>query len=231
VVAIVSSDHFIADTDKLRAALQMGYRWAEEGQIALLGAPPEFAATGYGYILHGAALGENVYGVERFIEKPSVAIAQQLIEVKGCSWDAGMLVVSAQVLLDEVARQQPQMLECLRDAARWREIAPISLDYAIMEGAQNRVVVRLETAWSDVGSWGAIYDALPKDLDGNVLSPHAVAVNTRGTLVRSVKPTAVIGLQDVIVVDTLEALLVCHRDQAQAVRQVAKRLRKSDESP
>jgi mannose-1-phosphate guanylyltransferase len=229
-VAILSSDHFIDDDNELRVALRTCYQWAKQGQIALLGVLPTFAATGYGYILHDAAVSEGVYRVERFIEKPSAVAAQELIETTECSWDAGILVVSAQVLLNEYARQQPEMLECLRDTVRWREIAPISLDYAIIEGALNCVVVRLDTKWSDVGSWAAIYDVLPKDMNGNVLLPNVVAVNTQDTLVRSTKPTAVIGLQDVIIVDTPEALLVCHRDQAEAVRQVATLLMKTHPS-
>ncbi|MBC7810018.1 MAG: mannose-1-phosphate guanylyltransferase [Burkholderiales bacterium] len=232
LVAVLSSDHFIADAYKLRAALRTGYDWAERGAIALLGALPTFPATGYGYIVHGESvtMGENVDCVEAFIEKPSATTARQLLEAGRCSWDAGIFVASAQVLLDEYARQQPQMLACLRDvdASRWQQITPISLDYAIMEGARNRVVIRLDTAWSDVGNWGALVDVLPKDGDGNTLSPNVIAIHTRGVFVCSDKPTAVIGLEDIIVVETAEGLLICHRDQAQAVRQIAKLLVKTD---
>jgi mannose-1-phosphate guanylyltransferase/mannose-6-phosphate isomerase len=222
LMAVLSSDHYIEDDDKLRHALRSGFRWAKLGTIALLGAMPTFAATGYGYHIHGPALAQNVYQVGHFIEKPPAHTAQSLIDAGNCSWDAGMFVVSAQVLLEEYERQQPQLLSCLQDLSNWQTITPISLDYAIMEGARNRVVIRMNTGWSDVGSWGALYDALPKHTNENAPSPDVVTIEARRNLVRSSKPTAIIGLDDIIVVDTADGLLVCHRDYAQMVRQVSK---------
>lgn len=243
-VAILPADHHISNVSAFLEALRAAQQVAREGYIVTLGIQPTSPATGFGYIERGERLGVvnglTVYRAVRFKEKPSLEIAQQYLADGLHVWNSGMFILTCATGLAEFERQHPafaQALHMLRAhigtphyaeaLARAWDVAPrLSLDYAIMEGAQRMAVIPVEIGWSDIGNWDALLAVLPKDRDGNALSGDVLALDTHGALVRgSDRLIVTLGLHDVIIVDTPDALLVCARDRAADLKRVVDQLR------
>jgi mannose-1-phosphate guanylyltransferase/mannose-6-phosphate isomerase len=241
LLLLAPSDHLIADTDAFRAAIVAGMEAAEAGKLVLFGVTPDHAHTGYGYILTRAGNGvaRNVTG---FVEKPSREIAQSYLEDGNADWNAGLFLVQPKTLLELFEMHAPEILSACRLALdeavedlgflvlgkSYADAASISLDYAIVEKADNLASVKLGTAWSDVGSWGTIADALPKDNagnsaqgDGDVLfegTANSLAFGDRSHV-------ALVGLDNIVVVATDDAVLVASKDRAEDVKTIVKRLK------
>jgi mannose-1-phosphate guanylyltransferase len=245
VMAMLTADHYIANVERFRAALAAAEKVARTGKIVTLGIKPEFPSTGYGYIRQGESLGRfdgfEVFKAEQFTEKPDAIRASAFLESGRYSWNSGMFIWRVDQVLAEFERQRPQIyLQLMRiasalgtpDAARvlaevWPQIQRISVDYAIMERAHNVAVIPVDIGWSDVGSWATLLEIVPGDEWGNVVTGKHLAIDTARTLVRSEGRLVVtIGLEDMIVVDTDDALLICPRERAQDVKAVVDRLKR-----
>jgi mannose-1-phosphate guanylyltransferase len=249
VMAMLPADHYIADEERFRAALSAAVKVAQTGKIVTLGIKPEFPSTGFGYIRQGGALGHfdgfEVFRAEQFAEKPDLVTASAFFESGRYSWNSGMFIWRVDRLLAEFQRQRPltyRQLMTIADAMGtpdevrvlaevWPRIEKVSVDYAIMEGARDVAVIPVDIGWSDVGSWATLLEIIPGDDQGNVVFGEHLAVDTTRTLVRGKDRLVVtIGLEDMIVVDTDDALLICPRDRAQDVKAVVDRLRQDGQN-
>lgn len=244
VMAVLTADHYIADTAAFRRILKAAQALAEAGQMVTLGIRPSAPSTGYGYIHHGESLG-NVEGlpafrVERFVEKPDLPTATRMIASGAYSWNGGMFIWRIERILDELARQMPALYAQLQsiEAALggpdyaptlkrlWPAVAEQTIDYGVMEGAGDVSVIPADIGWSDVGSWSSLFEVLPADGAGNVFTGPHVALDTEDTLVVSDKRlVATIGVQHLVIVETEDALLICPKEREQEVRTIVKQLK------
>lgn len=246
-IAILTADHHIAKKETFRNVLKVSAEIAQKGHIVTLGISPTFPATGFGYIRQGEKLeqiGEHTAYVSLgFTEKPDVIRATRFLATGEYTWNSGMFIWTAEMAMSEFERQRPQMYKLMRSLQTtvdtpafnvklneiWEEMPKISIDFAIMEGARHMAVIPVDIGWSDVGSWASLFDVLEQDKFGNCSkgapADSRIALDTRDTLVYSQRLTVTIGVRDMIIVDTPDALLICHRDRAQDVRDVVNYLR------
>lgn len=243
VLWIMAADAAITDVPALHAALDLAAAAARTGRIVTFGVRPNQPHTGFGYIEMGEALSAvpGVHGVARFTEKPDLATAQRLSTDGRHVWNSGMFVASAATLVAELQEHAPAVLAAARaaladsrrdldfirlGAEAFRGAPAISIDYAVMERTRHAAVVPADLGWSDVGSWDALWEASPQDASGNALKGPVEAVDSTGCYVRSEGMlTAVLGLKDVVLVVTDDAVLAMPRDRAQDVKHVVERLK------
>ena len=244
VIWMMAADAAIDDTDKLHAILARAVVGARAGRIVTLGMRPSGPETGYGYMAVGEALAEapGVHAVARFIEKPNAVSAQALV-AEGALWNAGMFVFTAETMLEELQLHAPDVLSAVRRAMEgaahdldFIRLQPeafaaspdISLDYAVAERTQRIAVVPADLGWSDVGSWNALWELGAKDTAGNVAVGDVLLEGASNCYARSDGiMTAVVGLKDVVVVVTEDAVLAMHRERSQDVKKVVDRLRRA----
>ena len=243
VMAVVTADHHIDDTAAFRTALAAGQKLAEAGQIVTLGMKPSFASTGFGYIKRGnrgrLVDGLMAYDVTAFTEKPDAGTAEAMLKSGNYVWNGGMFIWRADRILQEFERQMPALYTQLREIAAalgtaeyeavlahvWPTVEKESVDFGIMEGAEDVVVLPVEIGWSDVGSWASVFDVRPTDGDGNILLGRHESIDTANTLVYGGKRLiATIGVDNLIIVDTPDALLICRRGHEQDVKAIVNRL-------
>ncbi|GAB4575060.1 MAG: mannose-1-phosphate guanylyltransferase [Anaerolineae bacterium] len=246
VIATLPADHFIANTERFRQVLAAACTLARRNTIVTLGISPSRPATEFGYIKRGGSLGVidgfECYQAENFTEKPNFERAIAFLKTGLYSWNSGMFIWPGQLLLDEFKRQQPAMYE-LFEAIRphigkpdfvtaitpiWQQMPSISLDYAVMEHAASIAVIPVDIGWSDVGSWDALYEVLPSDTNGNIAhGKHRdhIHLDTEETLVVSNRMVVTIGVNQLVVIDTEDVLMICHKDRVQDVREVVRLLR------
>jgi mannose-1-phosphate guanylyltransferase len=249
VMLILASDHFIGNDFLFRQVMRAAVKVARKNYLVTLGITPTFASTGYGYIQSGEALPGKfdypVYRVRQFTEKPDEAKARLLLTSGEVSWNSGMFIWRADRVLDEFAHQMPELKERLDRImaawgtedlpeilqSEWPKLKPETIDFGIMEHANNVVVLPASgLEWSDVGSWDSLFAVGLPDKNGNVvINAEHMALETRNSLVYSTgkKLVVTIGVDDLIVIDSDDALLICQRDQAQQVRQVIENLKKT----
>lgn len=240
LICVIPSDHIVKGD--LPANVLAARQAAEQGHIVLFGVPPEYPETGYGYIVDGGELETLTCArkVSSFIEKPPVEVATALIDAGGAYWASGISLFRADVLIAEFQRLDPATYEAVKaslDLARstghaiylnaeaLMPAANLPTESIVFEHSPRTVIAPLLVAWSDVGAWNALHHIAEKDEDGNVLSGDVISIDTRNSYVRaSSKLVAVVGMEDVVVVDTDDALLITTRDQAQQVKQIVKKL-------
>jgi mannose-1-phosphate guanylyltransferase / mannose-6-phosphate isomerase len=231
VMAVFPADHFIQDQASLLQALDVGAAWAQAGYVVTFGIPPIRPETGYGYIKRGNSLDATggAFRAARFIEKPPLARAQEFLAEGGYYWNSGIFLFRRDVLLEACSRYLPDLY---RELARlqvkenrpslkevYRHLPSISLDHGILEKAENVAVVPVEMGWNDVGTWEALHEIFPLDERGNVTLGRVLDQDSQGCIfVAQNRLVATIGLERIIVVDTPDATLVCHRDRAQEVK-------------
>jgi mannose-1-phosphate guanylyltransferase / mannose-6-phosphate isomerase len=226
IVLLLPSDHIIWDVSAFHKAVDQGMRAVQEGALVTFGIQPSQPETGYGYIKMGEAFdgAEGCYVVDRFSEKPDLETATQYLDEKGYLWNAGIFMFSAHQFLEEIEIARPAILTACKTALRagredldffmldeseFGKVESISIDYALMENTDAAVVVPVDMGWSDVGSWSALWEIGEKDEHQNVIQGDVRVINTSNSYVRSQKGlVAVIGLDDVIVANTEDALLV-----------------------
>ncbi len=249
VMAVLTADHFIRDVAQFRRVLTAAAQVAERGHLVTLGIAPSFPSTGFGYIKQGEKLdtvdGFPVFRAERFTEKPSAETAFMMVESGQYSWNSGMFIWRVDRILEEFARQMPDFYAQLAQVEAvlgtpayestlrriWPEVTPQTIDYGVMEGAEDVVVIPVDIGWSDVGNWSSMRDILPADEAGNVVVGEHLGLDTRDTIVFGRgRLVATIGLRDMIVVDTDDALLICPIEREQEVREVVRRLREMGRS-
>jgi mannose-1-phosphate guanylyltransferase len=249
-MAILTSDHFIGNVAGFQQHLRAAFELAQEGYLVTLGIAPTFPATGYGYIQRGEIVGTyqglHAYRAVRFKEKPDHSHAVAMLSSGDHTWNSGMFIWRLDRILEEFARQMPELDQTLRTigetwgsrtgaktlARLWPGIKPETIDYGVMEGArQVAVIPALGLEWSDVGSWDSLFEVLPTDQDGNlVMGGQHIGLDTRCSLIyvgQEHRLIVTIGVEDLVVVDTGDVLLVCKKDQAQRVRQVVDELKKT----
>ena len=248
ILLVAPADHVIQTGDKFARAVQTGMREAAAGRLVTFGVPPTHAETGYGYIKTGdpTEAGGNAKTVARFIEKPSANDAIALVEAGSCYWNSGIFAFGARHYLEELERCAPIVREATEkahrdaapdlgflrlDAESFARSPAISVDYAIMEHAADVVVVPLGANWSDVGSWTAISElaeSAERDTANNVVQGDAVLQDTRDTYVRGEnRLVAAVGVENLIVVDTPDAVLVADKEAVQDIRKVVERLKQA----
>jgi mannose-1-phosphate guanylyltransferase len=244
VMVVLTADHFIRDVERFRRVLTAAAQVAEKGHLVTLGITPSFPSTAFGYIQQGEQLyevdGFAVFRALRFTEKPSPETAFQMVESGLYTWNSGMFIWRVDRIMEEFARQMPDLYDVLMqiDAVLgtpayeptlrrlWPELSPQSIDYGVMEGARDVVVIPVDIGWSDVGNWSSMREILPADADGNVVVGEHVGLETRNTIVfGGHRLIATIGLEDMIIVDTDDALLICPVDREQDVREMVRQLR------
>lgn len=254
VMAVLTADHFIQNIKGFQQILLSAAKIGQQDYLVTLGIPPTFAATGYGYIERGEELTgaepEDAYRVLAFKEKPDEETAKKFLSSGRYSWNSGMFVWKTRVILDEFKAYMPDLFHTIQTLDKdlgvdhstpdfnrnWGEIHPETIDYGIMErSARTAVLLAGELGWNDVGSWDSIFDVLPGDEDGNIiLNANAIDLNTQGTLICSNQPDRLVvalGMKDVIIVDTKDAVLVCPRYESQRVKDLVAFLKSNHYTP
>ena len=242
LVLLMPSDHVVSDVKAFRAAVAVAAKAASGGALVTFGVTPSGPETGYGYIKAGAPLGgvSGAFKVERFVEKPDRAKAEAYLRSGGYYWNSGIFLFRAGSFIAEMERLEPSMLASCRDAIahahrdldfiRLGEAAFLacpaqSIDYAVMEHAVHAAVVPVEMGWSDVGSWQSLWEIAPRGADGNSVQGDVIVQNSRDSYIRSEGPlVAAVGVENLVVVATKDAVLVSHRDSAQDVKKVVEEL-------
>jgi mannose-1-phosphate guanylyltransferase/mannose-6-phosphate isomerase len=240
---VLPADHLIKDTPTFYTAVQHAEALAKDGFLVLFGVRPRAPETGFGYIEMGNGVSQHANVVQRFVEKPDAVTAARYLAQGNYVWNSGMFCFKASAILDAFETYNPVLLETAQ--AVWKntqlesdkmvlppsfgELENISIDYAVMEKAKNIAVIPGDFDWSDIGAWNAVADAIPADGDGNtsnncqsiVIDSHNTHIETKDRLV------AVIGAENLLVIDTPDALLVADKSKSQEVRQVVSRLKAS----
>ena len=248
IVLLLPSDHVVKDEIVFRDAVAVAISAAEAGNVVTFGIAPTGPETGYGYIQRGGEVPgvAGAFHVRRFVEKPDGATALRYVDDGGYYWNSGMFVFRADVLLEETARYAPDVLPAARealakskrdldfirlDAENFARAPSISIDYAVMERTNRAVLVPGTFGWNDVGSWSSLWDIQKKDKSGNVLHGDVVVHDTKNSFVRSEKRlTALVGVRDLVVVVTKDAVLVADKARAQDVKAIVDKLKAADRS-
>jgi len=245
VMAVLTADHVIENVPYFQDLLIEARIAAKQGFLVTLGIEPTFPATGYGYIEAGEEISElNGFRVRRFKEKPDPDTAKGYLKSDSFYWNSGMFIWSVATILDEFSKQMPELYKkLLLIQARiqedhqiggitdiWETIRPQTIDYGIMEGASEVVVLPAPGLdWNDVGSWDSLFAILEADKDGNIqLARHVVNVDSVDILIQSTdeeKMIAVVGLKDLVIVDNKNTLLICKRGETEKIRQVIKKIK------
>jgi mannose-1-phosphate guanylyltransferase len=242
VLLVLAADHYIADQAAFHKAVQVATSLAEANKLVTFGIVPTHAETGYGYIQRGSALPVQGYQVARFVEKPDAQTAANYLQSGDYYWNSGMFMFKASVYLAALKEFRPDILDfCSRafqagtqdmdftrvDATVFKDCPEDSIDYAVMEKTQAAAVVPLEAGWSDVGSWSALWDIGTKDVHGNVSKGDVLAINTTNSLIHAEhKLVATVGVDNLVVVETKDAVLVVHKDKVQDVKKVVDAIKK-----
>ena len=238
LLLVLPSDHVIRDLPGFRWAVETAAAAARRDALVTFGITPENPETGFGYIRQGEGVDdlEGAFTVAEFVEKPDRARAESYLASGGYSWNSGMFVFPAQLLLEEMHRLQPALLEaCQRavakassdlsftrlDEASFAASPSISIDHAVMEHTPHATVVRAEMGWNDIGSWSALWDLGAADADGNVVHGDVVLRDASNCYVRSEKRlVSAIGIEDLVIIETPDAVMVAPRSRAQDVREI-----------
>lgn len=240
VLLVLAADHFIEDVAAFQDCVHAALPLANDGKLVAFGVVPTHAETGYGYIEQGAVTG-NGFVINRFVEKPDAATAQSYLDSGRFLWNSGMFMFKAGRYLQELERFAPDMFKACQaamadaqedltfvrvDKAAFEGSPSDSIDYAVMEKTDDAVVVPLEAGWSDVGSWSALWDVSAKDSDGNAVQGDAILHDSMRTHVHaSNRLVAAVGVQDLVIVETKDAVLVASQDRVQDVKKVVERLK------
>ena len=238
LMLVLPADHLLGDLDKFQTAVRHGTGAAMQGQLVTFGIKPSKAETGYGYIKRGNELKENTYKVERFVEKPDKATAEAYLQSGKYYWNSGMFLFRPSSYLEELERYEPDMLAACRSAYEnaskdldflrleresFERSPSNSIDYAVMENTDNAAVVVLDCAWDDIGSWSSLWEVSKKDEVGNVLKGDVITEDVSDSLLISQKRLlAALGVKDVIVIETSDAVLVADKGRSQDIKRIVK---------
>ncbi|MDA8173156.1 MAG: mannose-1-phosphate guanylyltransferase/mannose-6-phosphate isomerase [Nitrospiraceae bacterium] len=235
IMLVMPSDHHIKNPDGFADAVRKAAPSAAEGWLVTFGVVPTRPETGYGYIQAGKKMPGGAFKVESFIEKPDRKTADALIKKGSVYWNSGIFMFSAKAILSELKAHMPALYSAFAKIEKYlgtakeagaletlyKTLEPESIDYGVMEQSRKVVVQAVDFGWSDIGSWNALEEILEKDENGNVISGNALAVGSKGSiLMSSGRLIASLGLEDMVVIDTADAILVCPKERAQDVRKV-----------
>lgn len=235
VVLIVPADHLINDIEAFNRTVEQGQILANQGYIVTFGIKPTYPETGYGYIktLNNLSVG---YKVERFVEKPDFETAEKYVASGDYYWNGGIFMAKISTLLEEFQKYAPEIYSSLNELdfsknsqiaySTYENMPSISIDYAIMEKSSKIALVELQSDWNDLGSWQSIYNVKEKDENGNVLTGSVVVDDVKNSLIYSQKEiVAVSGLENVILVETEDAIMACKLDKSQNVKNLYEKLK------
>jgi mannose-1-phosphate guanylyltransferase/mannose-6-phosphate isomerase len=239
---VLPADHLIGDTASFAGAVHKALPLAAAGWLVTFGIRPESPETGFGYIKRGDALDKAGFRVQRFVEKPDAATAQSYLDAGDYEWNSGMFLFKAARFLEELQQHAPAMhaaskaafdgaqadLDFVRvDKTAFAACPGDSIDYAVMEKTSRAAVVPVSCAWSDIGSWDALWATSERDADGNRLEGDVIAIDSHGCFVRGTERRliAALGLRDIVIVDTPDAVLVAPRERVQDVKQLVDRIK------
>ncbi len=241
VLLVLPADHLIQDNSAFADAVVKAIPLAERGRLMTFGVVPTSAETGYGYIRCGAELGTDLFELDTFVEKPDADTAQAYVDSGKYLWNSGMFLLRAETYLEELEQQAPDMLACCRramaqatrdmdfvrpDNQAFLASPADSIDYAVMEKTSRGGVVSLDCGWSDVGAWSALWEVADRDENGNVVEGDVILDDCRGSYVRSEsRLVAATGIDNLVVVETPDAILVSDREQVQNVKRIVNRLK------
>ncbi|MCB0117921.1 MAG: NTP transferase domain-containing protein [Anaerolineales bacterium] len=250
MMAILPSDHFIRNVDLFHYLLKAAFEVADDNYLVTLGITPTMPSTAYGYIQQGSSLNGDykypVYTVQSFREKPNEESAQQMLRMGGHSWNSGMFIWRADAIMSEIEKQMPALGKALAEIGKawnsskraevlnkiWPDLQVETIDYGVMEKAEKVAVLPAGgLGWSDVGAWASLFEVLLPDMSGNIATNSAqhLALETNNTLVYGSgveRLIVTIGVDDMVVVDTGDAILICKTDQSQKVKDVVEHLKK-----
>ncbi len=243
LLLVLPSDHVVQDAEAFRAAVREACAAAAAGALVTFGIRPDAPETGFGYIQ--SAEGAGLQKVLRFVEKPDATTAQSYLDAGGYYWNSGMFLFRASRYLEELRRLHPTMLDAVERAFEGAQrdgdfirldrdaftASPAdSIDYAVMEKTDRAMVLPVDIGWSDVGSWSALWDVSERDADGNAHHGDVIAVDTRNSYAYAQRLVALVGVDDIVVVETDDAVLVARKDRVQEVKQVVARLKGAQRS-
>ncbi|WP_237060470.1 mannose-1-phosphate guanylyltransferase/mannose-6-phosphate isomerase [Microbulbifer sediminum] len=243
MLLVLPADHAVTDVPAFERAVDSARELAKRGHLVTFGIVPTCAETGYGYIRRGEDLGEGAWKVADFVEKPDAATAERYLDSGDYSWNSGMFLFRASRYLEELREYRPDILEACRaafagaardldftrvDAAAFAACDSESVDYAVMERTESAAVVPMAAGWSDVGSWSALWELAEKDSDGNRLHGDVLAEDASGCLVHGDnRLVSLLGVRDLVVVDTDDAILIADKGRVQEVKKLVQRLDQS----
>ncbi|MFV9474469.1 mannose-1-phosphate guanylyltransferase/mannose-6-phosphate isomerase [Advenella sp. RU8] len=242
VLLVLAADHYIADEAEFRDVVNSASQLAEQGKLVTFGIVPTHAETGYGYIQRGVAFSQTGYQVVRFVEKPNREKAEAYLQSGDYYWNSGMFMFKASAYLKALSEFRPDILDACKKALQqgqkdmdfirvnadaFIQCPEDSIDYAVMEKTNDAAVIPLDAGWSDIGSWSALWEIGNKDAHGNVSKGDVLALNTNNCLIHADhKLVATVGVDNLVVVETKDAVLVVHKDCVQDVKKVVEAIKK-----
>ncbi|MDY6915881.1 MAG: mannose-1-phosphate guanylyltransferase [Candidatus Cloacimonadota bacterium] len=240
VMVVLPADHLIKEEKKFKKSLQFGKKAAQQGKLVTFGIKPTYPATGYGYIQAGGWLNDHTKSIQKFTEKPNLSQANEFLVSANYYWNSGMFMWSMKTILDSYKKLQPQIYQTMQKIEeKWQQegketdisqlykkIPKIPVDIGIMEKVKEAVVIPVDYGWSDVGSWNAVYEISGKDENENVIKTENEVINSRQNYVNSKKMVALIGVENLVVVETEDALLIADKNNTEKVKQIVENLKK-----
>lgn len=242
VLLVLAADHVIQNIPAFHKAIEQAKKHAEQDKLVTFGIQPQSAHTGYGYIEAGKK--DQPSEVKRFIEKPELSTAESYLAAGNFFWNSGMFMFKASAYLDELQQHSPEMLSACKasleksvidldfirvETESFEHSPSDSIDYAVMEKTTKAFVVPLDAGWSDVGSWSSLWEAFPQDENNNVIIGDVITDSVHNSYIHSENRLfTVLGLDDVVVVETHDAIMVAHKDQAQEVKKIVEALNKQE---
>ena len=246
VLLILPADHAITNIEPFQAAVIQAETLAKQGYLVTFGVVPRHPETGYGYIMKDSERIGDAYKVAAFVEKPDLSTAKNYVKSGDYLWNSGMFAFTAKNFLDELAKYNPEMLSVCKqalsaaqtdldfirlDKAIFSTCPSDSIDYAVMEKTDKAAVIPLDAGWNDVGSWSALWDVTEKDSFGNAISGDVLTVDTKNSYIYSEnKLVAVIGAEDLVVVETKDAVMIAPKSRVQEVKAIVEQLKKQGRS-
>ena len=242
VLLVLAADHVIQNIPAFHKAIEQAKKHAEQNKLITFGIQPKSAHTGYGYIEAGKK--DQPSEVKRFIEKPELATAESYLAAGNFFWNSGMFMFKASAYLDELQQHSPEILSACKasleksvidldfirvETESFEHSPSDSIDYAVMEKTTKAFVVPLDAGWSDVGSWSSLWEAFPQDENNNVIIGDVITDSVHNSYIHSEnRLVTVLGLDDVVVVETHDAIMVAHKDKAQEVKKIVEALNKQE---
>lgn len=241
VMLVLAADHIVQDISAFQDSIRKAHVVADAGKLATFGIVPTAPETGYGYIKRGDSAGESAFVVDKFVEKPALELAERYVACGEYYWNSGCFMFKASVYLEELKKYSPEIYDCCLkainettedldfirvDKSEFLKCPDDSVDYAVMERTAKAVVVPMDAGWSDVGSWSALWEVSEKDSAGNVIHGDAITEDTEGCYIYAPnKLVASVGVKDIVVVETKDAVLVAHKDNVQQVKKIVEHLK------
>ncbi|GHY39485.1 mannose-1-phosphate guanylyltransferase/mannose-6-phosphate isomerase [Vibrio cholerae] len=241
LLLVLAADHVIQNQAAFTQAVKNAVKPAEQGMLVTFGIVPTAPETGYGYIKQGEAVSETAYRVAQFVEKPNLATAEQYLASGEYYWNSGMFLFKASRYLKELKAHRPDILHACElamqgargdldfvriEEASFTECPEDSIDYAVMEKTQDALVVPMDAGWSDVGSFSALWEVSPKDSQGNVMVGDVIAEQTHNSYIYAQnKLVSTVGVDNLVIIETKDAVLVANKDKVQDVKNVVNQLK------